>query len=49
MLLDASNEIGTEVNAGGNYVVFTSRHQNAEENHNIKISLIINATNMQQS
>jgi hypothetical protein len=36
-LIDASKEVGLEVNAEKTKYMFMSRHQNAGQNHNIKI------------
>jgi hypothetical protein len=36
-LIDSSNEVGLEVNAEKTKYMLLSRHQNAEQNHNIKI------------
>jgi hypothetical protein len=37
-LIDASKEVGLEVNAEKTKYMLLSRHQNAEKNHNIKIA-----------
>jgi hypothetical protein len=37
-LIDASKEVGLEVNTAKTEHMFMSRHQNAGQNHNIKIS-----------
>jgi hypothetical protein len=36
-LIDASKEVGLEVNAEKTEYVLLSRHKNADQNHNIKI------------
>jgi hypothetical protein len=36
-LIDASKEVGLEVNAENTKYMLLSRHQNADQNHNIKI------------
>jgi hypothetical protein len=37
-LIDASNEVGLEVNAKGTKYMLLTRHQNAGQNHNITIA-----------